>query len=102
MFGFGAFIAPLIVNPFYEEVDDQVCTSGDDDLACGIDDDNVILVPFLIGMGWMLFASAGVLWLYFINIVEKISVDEEVEVRIRNEEVDRDKTPRLKQEKKTH
>ena len=80
MFGIGAFLAPLIVNPFYKEVDDEVCVAGDDELTCGLDDDNVILIPFLIGMGWMLFASALILWLYCINIVEKISVDEEVEV----------------------
>ena len=80
MFGLGAFIAPLIVNPFYKEVNNDVCTSGDDELTCGIKDENVILVPFLIGMGWMLLSSALILWLYFLNIVEKISVDEEVEV----------------------
>jgi len=72
-FSIGAFIAPLIVRPFFENSDEGVCDAGNDQEACvGIGDENIILAPYLIGMAIMLTASALVLWLFCINIVERI------------------------------
>jgi len=86
-FSIGAFIAPLIVRPFFENSDEGVCDAGSDPEACnGIGDKNIILTPYLIGMAIMLTAAALVLWLFCINIVERIKGDEEVECETRKED----------------
>jgi hypothetical protein len=61
------------VRPFFENSDEGVCDAGSDPEACnGIGDKNIILTPYLIGMAIMLTAAALVLWLFCINIVERI------------------------------
>jgi hypothetical protein len=61
------------VRPFFENSDEGVCDAGSDPEACnGIGDQNIILTPYLIGMAIMLTAAALVLWLFCINIVERI------------------------------
>ena len=81
------------MSPFYSP-DDEICSEGtadnEDAICVGIGDNNAILRPFLIAAGCITAVSVFMLWLYFVDITEKIkednqeSADERVEDSLRD------------------
>jgi len=74
-FSVGAFLAPVLVAPFYSQSEsDDICNleSDENDQNCGIPENNEILIPYEISAGFIFLVSIGMLYLYFKDITNKI------------------------------
>ncbi|CBY15514.1 unnamed protein product [Oikopleura dioica] len=92
-FSIGAFLAPLLVSPFYSG-DDDICSDSTDDnnepVCLGIGDNNSILTPFLISSAFIASVFILMIWLYFVDITEKIKEDNQESADEREEDSFRD------------
>jgi fucose permease len=78
-----------VVSPFYSG-DDDICSDGTDDnnepVCIGIGDNNSILTPFLISSAFIGAVFILMIWLYFVNITEKIKEDNQESADEREED----------------
>jgi len=79
----GAFLAPLVVAPFYESSAEDLCDSENNQDG---EVSNEILTPYLICAGFIGAVTIYMFFLYFKDVISKISTSHEDTIDIREED----------------
>jgi len=87
-YSIGAFIAPLLVSPFYgaEEDVDELCNRVDenDDNSGNGDSGSDIWIPYLICFGYIIAVVLYMVVLYFKNIISRLNTSHSTTIDTRN------------------